>query len=102
MAYAYLTRIRLTGLQQYGWCGNTPAYCGTGCISGCSGQAVSSSATAASSTSSATTPRSDGGYSRKLRFSRKSNSTAGRCGVDFGGATCDPAGPYGGCCSSYG
>ena len=38
----------------------------------------------------------------ELRFCRKSNSIAGRCGVDFGGATCDPAGPYGGCCSSYG
>lgn len=26
----------------------------------------------------------------------------GRCGSAFGGATCDPNGPYGGCCSSYG
>ncbi|EPE31935.1 hypothetical protein GLAREA_12017 [Glarea lozoyensis ATCC 20868] len=26
----------------------------------------------------------------------------GRCGKDFGGATCDPKGAYGGCCSMYG
>ena len=26
----------------------------------------------------------------------------GRCGSAFNGATCDPTGPYGGCCSSYG
>ncbi|RDL31534.1 DUF1929-domain-containing protein [Venustampulla echinocandica] len=26
----------------------------------------------------------------------------GRCGSNFGGASCDPAGPYGGCCSQYG
>lgn len=26
----------------------------------------------------------------------------GRCGHDFGGASCDPNGPYGGCCSKYG
>jgi hypothetical protein len=26
----------------------------------------------------------------------------GRCGQDFDGATCDPNGPYGGCCSRYG
>ncbi|KAK5164245.1 uncharacterized protein LTR77_009939 [Saxophila tyrrhenica] len=26
----------------------------------------------------------------------------GRCGRDFSDATCDPAGPYGGCCSGHG
>lgn len=26
----------------------------------------------------------------------------GRCGKDFGGATCDPKGAFGGCCSQYG
>ena len=26
----------------------------------------------------------------------------GRCGTAFGGATCDPKGAYGGCCSQYG
>ncbi len=26
----------------------------------------------------------------------------GRCGSDFSGATCDPKGAYGGCCSKYG
>ncbi|KAK7537308.1 glyoxal oxidase [Phyllosticta citribraziliensis] len=28
--------------------------------------------------------------------------TDGRCGASFGGATCDPKGSYGGCCSKYG
>ena len=28
--------------------------------------------------------------------------TDGRCGSDFSGATCDPKGAYGGCCSKYG
>ncbi|RDW61559.1 hypothetical protein BP5796_11451 [Coleophoma crateriformis] len=70
--------------SQYGYCGNTPAHCGTGCVSGCT-TTSSSSAPAAAAPSSSATPRSDG-----------------RCGSDFGGATCDPSGPNGGCCSQYG
>ena len=73
-----------TCCSQYGWCGNTPAHCGTGCISGCTG--------ASSSSVSAPAPSSTGGTTRN----------DGRCGSAFGGAVCDPAGPYGGCCSSYG
>ncbi|KAF2476531.1 DUF1929-domain-containing protein [Lindgomyces ingoldianus] len=72
--------------SSYGWCGNTPAHCGTGCISGCNTGAVSSASAAATPpAASGTAPRSDG-----------------RCGKDFAGATCDPNGAYGGCCSSYG
>lgn len=75
-----------TCCSQYGWCGNTPAHCGTGCLSGCSGTAASSVKPAATPTAVAgTAPRDDG-----------------RCGKDFAGATCDANGPYGGCCSSYG
>ncbi|KAL5119478.1 hypothetical protein ACEQ8H_002543 [Pleosporales sp. CAS-2024a] len=74
--------------SQYGWCGNTPAHCGTGCLSGCTSSSQPTSVQAASPTqpaTGATAPRDDG-----------------RCGKDFGGATCDATGPYGGCCSQYG
>ena len=60
--------------SSYGWCGSTAAHCGDGCQSGCK-----------PTTADPTAPRPDG-----------------RCGSAFGGATCDPAGAYGGCCSSYG
>lgn len=73
-----------TCCSSYGWCGNTPAHCGTGCLSGCGG-APSSTVPATNPTPGTSAPRSDG-----------------RCGKDFAGATCDVAGPYGGCCSSYG
>ncbi|KAI9050602.1 hypothetical protein LZ554_005761 [Drepanopeziza brunnea f. sp. 'monogermtubi'] len=56
--------------SQYGWCGKTADYCGTGCISGCPAPVA---------------PRSDG-----------------QCGAKYGGATCDPQGEFGGCCSQYG
>jgi hypothetical protein len=59
--------------SQYGWCGNTVDHCGTGCQSGCSNIPPTAP------------PRADG-----------------QCGKAFGGATCDPNGPYGGCCSQYG
>lgn len=59
-----------------GWCGNSTAHCGLGCVSECT---LSSAVTANAE------PRSDG-----------------RCGASFGGATCDPSGAYGGCCSQYG
>lgn len=65
-----------TCCSSYGWCGNTPAHCGTGCQSGCTGAAPVTDPTA---------PRSDA-----------------RCGSAFAGATCDPNGPFGGCCSSAG
>ncbi|KAF2275068.1 DUF1929-domain-containing protein [Westerdykella ornata] len=66
-----------TCCSQYGWCGNTADHCGTGCLSGCNGGGTT--------TPPATAPRADG-----------------RCGKDFGGATCDPNGAFGGCCSAYG
>lgn len=73
-------------------CGSTPAHCNAGCISGCTKgasttsvkkvQATSSVKKAQASSPAGTAPRDDG-----------------RCGKDFGGATCDPKGAYGGCCS---
>ncbi|PVH78473.1 carbohydrate-binding module family 18 [Cadophora sp. DSE1049] len=63
--------------SQYGWCGNSADHCGAGCISGCPSTPPP--------TNSGVAPRGDG-----------------QCGAKFGGATCDPKGPYGGCCSEYG
>ncbi|KAF2817491.1 galactose oxidase [Mytilinidion resinicola] len=73
-----------TCCSQYGWCGVTPAHCGKGCSSGCrSIPANKANAIPRASYPSSTAP-------------------PGRCGKDFGGATCDPNGGYGGCCSQYG
>lgn len=79
-----------TCCSSYGWCGETPAHCGEGCLSGCNNGAEPSSVKPVATSSkapaaSAVAPRADG-----------------RCGKEFGGATCDPKGEYGGCCSSYG
>lgn len=75
--------------SQYGWCGATPAHCGDGCLSGCNSGAEPSTAEPApvspSTPAGAAAPRADG-----------------RCGNDFGGATCDAEAAYGGCCSAYG
>lgn len=67
--------------SQYGWCGSTEGHCGTGCLSGC----ANTPATPVATTAAAVPARDDG-----------------RCGKDFGGATCDANGAFGGCCSSYG
>ncbi|CBX94899.1 similar to glyoxal oxidase [Plenodomus lingam JN3] len=76
-----------TCCSSYGWCGNTPAHCGDGCQSGCNKDTPAPPAPKPSTagTPAAAAPRDDG-----------------RCGKDFGGASCDAKGPYGGCCSSYG
>ncbi|KAF1974330.1 glyoxal oxidase [Bimuria novae-zelandiae CBS 107.79] len=73
--------------SQYGWCGSTEAHCGEGCLSGkCTSTGGSSAETPLTSKSvSGAAPRNDG-----------------RCGKDFGDATCDPNSEYGGCCSTYG
>ncbi|KAF1983887.1 carbohydrate-binding module family 18 [Aulographum hederae CBS 113979] len=73
-----------TCCSQYGWCGNTGAYCGNGCTSGCDG-GVSTGPVPAPPGDGTSPPRPDG-----------------RCGAEFGGATCDPNGGFGKCCSQYG
>ncbi|KAL7274155.1 hypothetical protein RUND412_002955 [Rhizina undulata] len=79
-----------TCCSQYGWCGNTPAHCGDGCLSGCTVTGTTTTATPVttaaveSSTASGTAARSDG-----------------RCGTAYGGATCTGS-AFGGCCSEYG
>jgi len=74
-----------TCCSQYGWCGNSPAHCGDGCLSGCSNGAEPAPIYTPTPGTGADAPRGDG-----------------RCGTEFGGATCDAEGAYGGCCSSYG
>ncbi|CAI6335865.1 unnamed protein product [Periconia digitata] len=74
-----------TCCSQYGWCGSTPAHCGDGCLSGCANKADDTATAAADDEPPAVAARDDG-----------------RCGKDFGGASCDANGAYGGCCSSYG
>ncbi|KAF4310289.1 putative glyoxal oxidase protein [Botryosphaeria dothidea] len=85
-----------TCCSPYGWCGNTPDHCGTGCTSGACLSSSSSSASSASNSATKTvvaaTAASSGAAPR----------SDGRCGEDFGGATCDANGAYGGCCSQYG
>ncbi|RMZ72261.1 glyoxal oxidase [Pyrenophora seminiperda CCB06] len=73
-----------TCCSQYGWCGNTPAHCATGCLSGCDNKPAAAPAPAQAATTGSKA-RDDG-----------------RCGKDFAGATCDAKGAYGGCCSEYG
>ncbi|KAI4653688.1 hypothetical protein J4E93_001455 [Alternaria ventricosa] len=75
-----------TCCSQYGWCGSTAAHCTQGCLSGCdNGASKPAPQPSKAATAGAAKPRTDG-----------------RCGKDFGGATCDANGAYGGCCSSYG
>lgn len=66
-----------TNLEQ---CGNTPAHCGTGCLSGCANTAPGPPVVVPSVPAGAA-PRPDG-----------------RCGKEFGGATCNANGEFGGCC----
>ncbi|KAK8234236.1 glyoxal oxidase [Phyllosticta capitalensis] len=109
--------------SQYGYCGNTNAHCSVanGCQNGCSA-AASSAAPSKAATSSAkpatsakpVTSAKSSTSSAPVKVASSASSAAapsgtstaprsdGRCGKDFGGATCDPKGAYGGCCSQYG
>lgn len=80
--------------SQYGWCGNTLAHCGVGCISGC----TSSSSLVAAVPIPASAKRAGG----KAAVRDAPPRADGRCGKDFEDATCDANGPFGGCCSQYG
>ena len=83
-----------TCCSQYGWCGNTPAYCGSGCVSGCT-DATTTSAGSPSSTEepvlgSPSTAPANGG-----------DTTNGTCGAGNGNTVCGDW-PNGACCSLYG
>ncbi|KAF2826341.1 hypothetical protein CC86DRAFT_455863 [Ophiobolus disseminans] len=88
--------------SQYGWCGETTAYCGKGCNSlfgTCSGSSQPSSVSSSRSPSSAATRAS----SLPAPSSSLVVSTNARCGNLFnakpGGMTCKGS-KYGNCCSN--
>ncbi|KAI4722115.1 galactose oxidase [Aureobasidium sp. EXF-10727] len=92
-----------TCCSSYGWCGDTPAHCGSGCASGCSSSSAAAKPPATTSSSAAKVPVSS---STIVRAAPSASGVAprddGRCGPNFNNALCDPNGAYGGCCSSYG
>jgi hypothetical protein len=74
----------LTVCSQNGYCGSTADHClpANGCQLGCTSSDVPTFVSVVAVPTQSTPP--------------------GRCGKDFGGATCDPKEGYGGCCSEYG
>ncbi|KAL8799428.1 MAG: hypothetical protein Q9182_005913 [Xanthomendoza sp. 2 TL-2023] len=96
--------------SQYGYCGRGDIYCGAGCLSGCNNPGVAASSLSPSISSISSSSRSSTPNSPASPTSSSSSSTSsspprsdGRCGLaEFGYATCDPNGQYGGCCSQYG
>ncbi|THZ49599.1 galactose oxidase [Aureobasidium pullulans] len=86
------TAYKGTCCSSYGWCGDTPAHCGTGCSSGCSSSSAVVASTIPTTTINRAAPSASGAAPRN----------DGRCGPEFNNALCDAKGAYGGCCSSYG
>lgn len=81
--------VVLASPSKYGYCGITDAHClvSNGCQSGCTGTSSTDEETA-----------DEPGLPQASTAVRED----GRCGRAFGGATCDPEGSYGGCCSQQG
>ncbi|THZ15339.1 galactose oxidase [Aureobasidium pullulans] len=86
------TAYKGTCCSSYGWCGDTPAHCGSGCSSGCSSSSAVVASTIPTTTINRAAPSASGAAPRD----------DGRCGPEFNNALCDDKGAYGGCCSSYG
>ena len=89
----------------WGHCGSTPTHClvSSGCQNGCN-EGGANPANSSSSETSNTAPSTDSpapGF-HTITASVTSPRSDGRCGKEFGGATCDPNGNYGGCCSAWG
>jgi hypothetical protein len=76
-----------TCCSQYGWCGETPSHCKEGCQSGCDNKPAAAPAPAPTKAADPAPAKA---------------RDDGRCGKEFGGASCDPKGAFGGCCSKYG
>ncbi|KAE9370869.1 carbohydrate-binding module family 18 [Stipitochalara longipes BDJ] len=94
--------------SQYGWCGNTPDYCGTGCISGCtqSSTAGSGGVNVGAVAPSTTTTQEPviGGLSTTMEPGAAATgavTTDGTCGAGNGNTVCGNW-PNGNCCSMYG
>ncbi len=92
-----------TCCSQYGYCGNTDAYCGDGCQSGCDGGAGGT----ASGTGTSTTAAAASGTQEPVLGSPSSaptnggDTTDGTCGAGNGNTVCGNW-PNGACCSLYG
>lgn len=83
-----------TCCSQYGWCGNTPAHCGDGCVSGCSGTPTTGPASPSSSQEPVLGPPS-------AAPANGQDTTDGTCGAGNGNTVCGDW-PQGSCCSLYG
>lgn len=98
-----------TCCSSYGWCGNTPAHCGTGCQSGCTGAApVTSNGGATTTVSSKTQATSAAATSQEPVLGVPSTAPAtgpattdGTCGANNANTVCGNW-PQGSCCSAYG
>ncbi|KZF20435.1 carbohydrate-binding module family 18 [Xylona heveae TC161] len=96
-----------TCCSQYGWCGNTEAYCGSGCISGCTTSSSSSVAADPPTTAIAAAAATSGepvlGKPTTIAGAAATGAvtTDGTCGAANGGTVCGDW-PQGSCCSMYG
>ena len=84
-----------TCCSQYGWCGNTIAHCGTGCISGCS-------STPPRAGSPATSATEEPALGKPTAAPANGPTTIdGTCGAGNSNTVCGNW-PKGSCCSLYG
>ena len=92
-----------TCCSQYGWCGNTIDYCGSGCISGCSSAATTISSSASPPNPTATTSATQEPVLGKPSTAPNTGpiTTDGTCGAGNGNTICGNW-PKGACCSLYG
>ena len=92
-----------TCCSQYGWCGDTIDYCGSGCISGCSSAAstISSSASSPNPTATASATQEPVLGKPSTAPSTGPITADGTCGAGNGNTVCGNW-PKGACCSLYG
>ena len=82
-----------TCCSQYGWCGNTPAHCGNGCVSGCSNTVEGASSPTSSQEPVLGAPSTAPANGK--------DTSDGTCGAGNGNTVCGNW-PQGACCSLYG
>lgn len=93
--------------SQYGWCGDSAAHCGTGCISGCAGTPTGGDNNDDDDAPSVTTagePVLGAPTDEPMPDAVEAaadDTTDGTCGASNGGTVCGNW-PNGGCCSLYG
>lgn len=95
-----------TCCSSYGYCGNTAAYCGQGCVSGCDGEAAPTTTNSVGSPTKAPSTTTSGEPvlgtpSTNPSAGSGADTTDGSCGASFGNTVCGNW-PQGACCSLYG